>query len=132
MISSTMKIRIARPTDDLEACKRFYAVGLGLDVLASFEDHEGFDGVMIGGQDFLWHLEFTRAHGHPAGRAPGDDNLLVLYCGTWGGVHEIGDRMSGAGYSPVKAFNPYWDEHGITFEDHDGYRVTLAAQKWSF
>ena len=132
MISSSMKIRIARPTDDLEECKRFYAVGLGLDVLASFEDHEGFDGVMIGGKGFPWHLEFTKKKGHPAGRAPGADNVLVVYCEVWQGVLAIEKKMRGMGYLPVTTFNPYWEEIGITFEDHDGYRVTLAAQKWSF
>jgi hypothetical protein len=41
-------LRVARPTDRLEEVVRFYTIGLGLNVLGSFENHEGFDGVMVG------------------------------------------------------------------------------------
>ena len=41
-------LRVARPTDRLEDVVRFYTIGLGLHVLGSFENHEGFDGVMVG------------------------------------------------------------------------------------
>jgi len=30
----------------------------------------------------------------------------------------------------VKAFNPYWDKNGKTFEDPDGYRVVLQRASW--
>ena len=73
------KLRVARPTDDLEAVIRFYRDGLGLAVLYRFEDHDGFDGVMLGQEGAPYHFEFTRARGHVAGRAPTQDNLLVFY-----------------------------------------------------
>src|SRR4051812_42029118 len=79
-------LRVARPTDDLAAVVRFYRDGLGLDVLAEFRDHDGFDGVMLGRQGAAYHLEFTRRAGHTAGRAPTDDHLLVFYLpdvGEW-------------------------------------------------
>jgi catechol 2,3-dioxygenase-like lactoylglutathione lyase family enzyme len=72
-------LRVARPTDDIEALLAFYRDGLGLELLYRFEAHDGFDGVMLGGPGAPWHLEFTRAEGHAAGRAPTRDNLLVLY-----------------------------------------------------
>jgi len=31
----------------------------------------------------------------------------------------------------VKAFNPYWDRKGLTFEDPDGYRVVLENEEWN-
>jgi hypothetical protein len=34
---------------------RFYTEGVGLTVLGSFEDHEGFDGVMLGYQAVSAH-----------------------------------------------------------------------------
>jgi hypothetical protein len=71
-------LRVARPTDRLVEVVRFYQDGLGLERLDSFEDHEGFDGVMLGLPGAPYHLEFTRQHGHRAGRAPSADNLLVL------------------------------------------------------
>jgi len=43
---STM--RVARPTDNLAAIAKMYVKGLGFDVLAEFEDHRGFDGVILG------------------------------------------------------------------------------------
>lgn len=44
----TPMLRIARPTDDINALLPFYRDGLGLSVLGHFEDHAGFDGVMLG------------------------------------------------------------------------------------
>jgi catechol 2,3-dioxygenase-like lactoylglutathione lyase family enzyme len=124
-------LRVARPTDDLEPLIRFYRDGLGLTVLFSFRDHDGFDGVMLGHPGAPWHLEFTRRAGHAAGRAPTEDNLLVLYLPDrtdWDGVVR---RMDEAGHAPVASCNPYWDERGVTFEDPDGYRVVLQNADWS-
>ena len=60
---STTKLRVARPTDDLEAVVRFYRDGLGFTELYRFANHDGFDGVMLGLPGAPYHLEFTRAHG---------------------------------------------------------------------
>ena len=78
-MTTTWILRIARPTDDLEALLPFYREGLGLSVLFRFEDHDGFDGMMLGREGAPYHFEFTRARGHVAGRAPTQDNLLVFY-----------------------------------------------------
>jgi catechol 2,3-dioxygenase-like lactoylglutathione lyase family enzyme len=118
-------LRVARPSDDLDAVVRFYRDGLGLTVLYQFADHDGFDGVMLGHPGAAYHLEFTRKKGHPAGRAPTEDNLLVFYLPDEAEWQRAVDRMVRHGYEPVKAFNPYWDRRGRTFEDPDGYRVVL-------
>jgi catechol 2,3-dioxygenase-like lactoylglutathione lyase family enzyme len=125
------KLRVARPSDNLEAVTRFYRDGLGLSVLGHFENHDGFDGVMLGHEHAPWHLEFTRAPGHVAGRAPTPDNLLVLYVPDAVAWDAARRRMIGCGYAPVAAFNPYWDRQGVTFEDPDGYRVVLQRADWS-
>lgn len=44
-------LRIARPTDDLEAVARFYGDALGLRLLGSFEDHDGYRVVL---QNAAW------------------------------------------------------------------------------
>ena len=124
------KLRVARPTDRLEDVVRFYSEGLGLIVLGSFEDHDGFDGVMLGMPDAAYHLEFTSSE-HKAGRAPSEDNLLVFYIPDEQEWLAAVDRMAAAGYLPVRSFNPYWDRHGRTYEDPDGYRVVLQNQSWS-
>ena len=46
---SRAHLRIARPSDDLDAVTRFYRDGLGFSVLSEFRDHDGFDGVMLFG-----------------------------------------------------------------------------------
>ena len=123
-------LRVARPTDLLDEVIRFYTEGIGLTVLGSFEDHEGFDGVMLGVPGAYYHLEFTRKRGHAAGRAPTQDNLLVFYVSDKQEWLQATERMSAAGYQPVPSFNPYWDVSGQTYEDPDGYRVVIQNQSW--
>ncbi len=121
---------MARPTDDIDALLAFYRDGLGLGVLYRFADHDGFDGVILGAPGAPYHFEFTRAHGHAAGRAPTQDHLVVLYLPdpeAWtAGV----ERFRAAGFAPVASFNPYWDIQGATFEDPDGYRLVLQKAAW--
>jgi len=74
---STM--RVVRPTDNLAAIAEMYAKGLGFDVLAKFEDHRGFDGVILGHPKQPYHIEFTSQRGHEVGKAPTRDHLLVFY-----------------------------------------------------
>jgi hypothetical protein len=124
-------LRVARPTDRLDEVVRFYTEGLGLASLGAFADHAGFDGVMLGVPGGAYHLEFTRKHGHAAGRAPSADNLLVFYLSDEREWREAIDRMIGSGYQPVPSLNPYWDQVGRTFEDPDGYRVVLQHAAWS-
>jgi catechol 2,3-dioxygenase-like lactoylglutathione lyase family enzyme len=124
-------LRVARPTDHLDEIVRFYTAGLGLTRLASFENHDGFDGVMLGVPGAAYHLEFTRKRGHEAGSAPSEDNLLVFYLPDREEWRRAVDRMVAAGYAPVVAFNPYWDRTGRTFQDADGYRVVLQNAAWS-
>jgi catechol 2,3-dioxygenase-like lactoylglutathione lyase family enzyme len=123
-------LRVARPTDDLAAVVRFYRDGLGLDVLDEFQDHEGFDGVMLGRAGAGYHLEFTRKAGHRAGKAPNEDNLLVFYLPDRAQWQRAIDRLLRHGYQPVPAFNPYWDRHGTSFADPDGYRGVLQNAAW--
>ncbi|HET9149447.1 MAG TPA: VOC family protein [Alphaproteobacteria bacterium] len=118
-------LRVARPTDNLDKLLRFYRDGLGLDVLYRFEGHDGFDGVMLGRNGAPYHFEFTRKRGHPAGRAPTQDNLLVFYHTDAADWRAAVRRMRDTGIAPVPAFNPYWDRNGVTFEDPDGYRIVL-------
>ena len=124
-------LRVARPTDNLPALRRFYCDGLGLQQLAAFTAHNGFDGLMLGHPQAPYHLEFTHQPGHTVGRAPTADNLLVFYLPdpeTWQSAVQ---RMMNAGFTPVSSFNPYWNQQGHTFEDPDGYRVVLQRAEWS-
>src|SRR5215467_12373811 len=122
-MKSATSLRIARPTDHLADVVRFYRDGVDLTEIGSFHDHEGFDGIMLGIPGASYHLEFTRKRGHIAGRAPTEDNLLVFYLPEREQWQAAVDQMTAAGYLPVSSYNPYWDRHGKTYEDADGYRV---------
>lgn len=123
-------LRVARPTDQLDPVVRFYTEGLGLQVLFRFENHEGFDGVMVGIPGEPYHFEFTQQRDHSVGRAPTQDNLIVFYLPDQQEWQRAVDRMKTKGYVPSISYNPYWDRNGVTFEDPDGYRVVLQNAAW--
>ena len=122
--------RVARPANDFDAIQRFYCAGLGFEVIARFEDHAGFDGIMLGHAGLPYHLEFTKSHHHTAPRSPSADNLLVFYIPDAAEWETATARMTANGFAPVPSFNPYWDQHGKSFEDADGYRVVLQNSSW--
>ncbi|WP_375434288.1 VOC family protein [uncultured Hymenobacter sp.] len=124
------KLRVARPTDQLPELLRFYRDGLGLVELAAFTTHNGFDGVILGHPQAPYHLEFTHQPGHVVGRAPTADHLLVFYLPDLSDWRAAIQCMEAAGFKPVPAYNPYWDQLGTTFEDPDGYRVVLQQAAW--
>lgn len=123
-------VRIARPTDRLEELADQYERGLDLTRLGGFEDHDGFDGVMLGHPGQPWHLEFTRERGAAAGGAPSPEHLLVLYLGDDAQQQAVCERALAAGFREVAPHNPYWERAGRTLEDLDGYRVVLVAGRW--
>jgi hypothetical protein len=124
-------LRVARPTDNLATTAAMYEAGLGFAVLARFTDHEGFDGVILGHPRYPYHFEFTQQRGHSVGTAPTKDHLLVFYIPDGDEWEESCARMLAAGFRRVSSYNPYWDVHGRTFEDVDGYRVVLQHSAWS-
>ncbi len=127
---SPPQLRVARPTRDLRAATHFYTRALGLEVLASFTDHAGIDGVMLGHAAWPYHLELTRRRDDPAMPAPTDEDLLVFYLPAAAEWSAAVQRMRDAGAPEVPAANPYWAERGVTFADPDGYRIVLANLTW--
>lgn len=125
------QLRIARPVSSLEKSVEMYRRGLTLSVLARFEDHEGFDGVMLGTPGLSYHFEFTFCRAHPVRPTPTAEDLVVFYVpdsAQWG---KTCASMLSAGFAEVDSLNPYWARYGRTFEDHDGYRVVLQQARWS-
>ncbi len=123
-------LRIARPVTDLARAKAMYAEGLGLEVLGSFEGHDGFDGVMLGEPGAGHHFEFTFCHRHPVRPNPTPEDLVVFYLPDAASWEAACARMAAAGFREVRSFNPYWDAKGRTFEDPDGYRTVLQNAAW--
>jgi catechol 2,3-dioxygenase-like lactoylglutathione lyase family enzyme len=124
-------LRVARQSNNLEALRPFYERELGFKLLVQFKDHDGFDGMIFGHNGSSYHLEFTHHRSHEIGRAPTSDNLLVFYIPDTDQWQAALDQMEAAGFAPVPSFNPYWDRHGRTFEDPDGYRVVLQHSSWT-
>ena len=120
-----VQVRVARPTDRLEAVVRFYRDGLGLQEIGSFAGHAGYSGVMLGLPGHGYHLEFTQHDDGSPCPAPTRDNLLVLYIPDRAAIDRLVARLGTLGYSAVPPENPYWKKQGVTFEDPDGWRVVL-------
>jgi catechol 2,3-dioxygenase-like lactoylglutathione lyase family enzyme len=124
------QLRVARSSNDIEATARFYMRGLELEVMARFEDHDGFDGVIVGRAEWPYHLEFTRHRSQPRVPQPTDEELLVLYipdCAQWTATVQ---RFLALGAVAAPSSNPYWNRNGVTFEDPDGYRIVLQNSEW--
>jgi catechol 2,3-dioxygenase-like lactoylglutathione lyase family enzyme len=125
-------LRIARPTRDLRASERFWADGLGLDVLfrADASAEGGHALLMVGWAGAAWHLEIVDDPEGETPAAPTEEDLLVLYLD--GAVEaETITRLVEAGGTVVGSRNPYWDHGGVTIADPDGYRLVLSSRSWS-
>ncbi|WP_454199982.1 VOC family protein [Nocardia sp. Marseille-Q1738] len=123
------QVRIARPTDRLDEVVRFYVDGLGLRELYRFENHAGYDGVMLGLPGTGYHLEFTSHVDGSPGDAPSAENLLVLYFEGETHMYDVAQRLGEFGVEPVPAENPFWAANGgLTFPDPDGWRVVLMPR----
>ncbi len=130
MIPPRSVMRVARPTDNLQAIGKMYAEGLGFGILARFEGHSDFDGIVLGHDKHPYHLEFTHHQGTSVGRAPTADNLIAFYIPDSNEWAAACSRMQAAGFNQVPSYNPYWDVVGKTYEDLDGYRVVLQNKEW--
>jgi len=124
------QLRLARPSRDLGASIAFYTRGLDLVVLASFEDHAGIDGVILGRPEWPYHLEFTRRRRAPLIPMQTDEDLMVFYLPDPAAWTSAIDRLRAFGAREVLNANPYWHRRGVTFEDPDGNRVVLQNAAW--
>jgi catechol 2,3-dioxygenase-like lactoylglutathione lyase family enzyme len=118
----TMRLRLARHTDDLDAVVEFYRDRVGLPETGRFSGHDGYDGVFLGVPGTGAELEFTTGGAHPAAAAHPED-LLVLYLDD-DAMAEVAERI---GLAPVTPANPYWRRHATTFADPDGRHVVLVG-----
>lgn len=127
---SIVQVRWARATPQLDRIVRFYRDGLGLPVLAGFEGHAGYDGVMFGLPGAGRHLEFTEERAAARLPQPHPESLLVLYYETAEERDRVVARLQRLGHRPVPPANPYWVGKAITVPDPDGFRVVLHGGRW--
>jgi catechol 2,3-dioxygenase-like lactoylglutathione lyase family enzyme len=110
---------------------RFYTEGLGFAILGSFEDHDGFDGVIFGHPTWSYHLELTHNRLRPALVAPTDEDLLVFYIPDLPAWEEAMLKLRRAGARETINANPFWRARGATFRDPDGYSIVLCNESFS-
>lgn len=121
-----MNARIARHTAALEPLIGFYTL-LGMEVLGSFEKHNGYDGVMLGFVGADWHLEFT-TNDHAPQNSPDPEDGLVLYFPTRAERDALVDCLVQSGLLTQTPPNPYWQCYAVQFSDPDGHAVLLALR----
>ncbi len=120
-----MKFRVARHTSKIDPIIIFYQSILGLEVLGSFKNHNGYDGIFLGVKDENWHLEFTISEYSP-NHCPDEDDLLVFYAISENHYKKLIAAFKEHKIIEVEPKNNYWKENGITFLDPDGFRVVIA------
>ncbi len=121
------RFRAARPSDRLATLKPFYVDALGCTLVAEFNDHDGFDGLIVGDPNGHWQVEFLHQHGRAAAPVPSLEHLLVFYVDSREQLQARAAAMDAAGHARAAPNNPYWAQHGATFVDPDGYHVIIAV-----
>lgn len=120
-------VRFARPTLRLAACRVFYGEALGLPVLASWESHQGYDGVVFGLPDESVQLELTEHEDREPLPEPTSEHQLVLYLAEQAALAAILTRLAVSGYETDPTTNPYWSDRGaVAVPDPDGWVLILA------
>jgi len=121
-----MQLRVARHTERLDEVVNFYRDGIGLAEIAGFRNHGGYAGVFLEIPGTEAHLELTVGGRHRA-PVPHPESLLVLYLGDDDLLRTVVARLDA---DPVPPENPYWADHGLMFQDPDGFRVVLVPERW--
>jgi catechol 2,3-dioxygenase-like lactoylglutathione lyase family enzyme len=119
------RMRVARPTTDIERAITFWTQVVGLEILSRFEDHEGYDGVILGNSGDQWEIEVTH---HSSGMplpSPSEEDIIVLYLNREL-ARGITDRLRHAGHPPKEHPNPYWQAmRAFVHTDPDGYTLII-------
>ncbi|KXH81377.1 VOC family protein [Chryseobacterium kwangjuense] len=122
-----MKFRYARHTTDLERIKVFYTSVLNFEVLGTFENHAGYDGIFLGKKNENWHLEFTVSDKIPT-QVFDEDDLLVFYPELKADLQNFVENLKKHAIPLLQPENPYWRENGIYFLDPDGFGIIISKQ----
>jgi GNAT superfamily N-acetyltransferase len=121
-------VRIARRTTAPDRARAFYAGVVGLPVLAEFDDHDGYSGVVLGLPDGSVELELVDHVGTPAAPVDAED-ALVLHVAE-DGLEPLRKRLADEGLELLVPANPYWVALGaFAVLDPDGRQVLFVPQR---
>jgi hypothetical protein len=121
-----MTFRYARHTTDLQNITNFYADVVGLSVIGSFENHDGYDGIFLGFPERDWHLEFTFSDDKPH-HTFDEDDALVFYVYSEMEILAIQKRLERLGILAEHPKNPYWLKNGVMISDPDGHKIIFSV-----
>lgn len=126
---TALRMRVARPTNDIEQVVIFWSQVVGLEILSRFVNHDGYDGVILGYPNTEWELEVTH---HSSGMplpTPTDEDIIALYLDK-DEADKIIDRLCLAGHPQMEHPNPYWQAVGASVHtDPDGYTLIVYREK---
>jgi hypothetical protein len=102
---------------------------VGFPKLASFKDHDGFDGVILEVPGTGTQLELTTGKSHAPSTAH-PESLLVLYLDSQEEVDALAKRFA---LPPVVPGNPYWQKNATVYagSDPDGFQLLLSKAEES-
>jgi len=120
-----MKMRFARHAQNLKKMQHFYVTLLGLSVISSFKNHNGYNGVILGCDGGQWQIELTSSENVP-NHLYDEDDLLVLYFDSLKKYEEAIERLNHARIIEFAPLNPFWEENGKLYKDPEGFRVVLV------
>jgi catechol 2,3-dioxygenase-like lactoylglutathione lyase family enzyme len=123
-----MPFRFARHTTSLAPLIAFYTEAIGLQMVSHFEQHEGYDGVILGlpGED--WQVEFTTSS-QSAQHSFDEDDALVFYVSAKAFQQAIMADACRLGILEIIPKNPYWQRNARALRDPDGYPVIIALEE---
>ncbi len=125
------KLRLSRPTNNLENVLRFYCDGLGFEVLDRYEAQQGWDGLIIGHRDWPYQLEFSRRRdGSVVPLAPTPEHSVVFCIEDHDFWEKTLQSLFEAGFTQVTPPQLYADSGVASYEDPDGYRLILVQGRW--
>lgn len=125
-----MIFRYARHTEHIDKLKEFYTKILQLEIIEYFENHEGYDGIILGKKQAEWRLEFTSSEDVPL-HSFDEDDALVFFPTTVSAYNGIMKNIQDNHLTIYQAKNPYWNSNGIVIQDPDGCYVVISAQKFN-
>ncbi|MBQ9241221.1 MAG: VOC family protein [Duodenibacillus sp.] len=130
-MENTPKVRLSRPTNNLERDIHFYRDGLGFDILDRFVEQHGLDGVIFGHRGWPYQIEVvSRRDEAEVPRAPSADMAMIFSIPEAENWEARLKALFDAGFSPVPLPSLYDDGASVCYEDPDGYRVILRRGKW--
>lgn len=107
----------------------FWTRVVGLDLLGRFDDHEGYDGIILGYLNETWELELTWHTSNAIHSAPTDEDIIVLYMSA-SLADDLHHRLHAAAFPSRSHANPYWEANGATiYTDPDGYALIVFPTK---